>query len=145
MSSSLCPRFPSTTSCGWVRRNGFRSDLLVKADRMSMAASLEARSPFLDHHVVQFVSEIPLDYKLRLGSSKWILKKAMRGLLPDAIIDRKKHGFGGPVGAWFRGELADYARNVLLGERAARRGIFDLDAVRRMLDTHLSGRQDLEI
>lgn len=118
-------------------------DLLVKADRMSMAASLEARSPFLDHHVVQFVSEIPLDYKLRLGSSKWILKKAMRGLLPDAIIDRKKHGFGVPVGAWFRGELADYARNVLLGERAARRGIFDLDAVRRMLDTHLSGRQDL--
>ncbi len=118
-------------------------DLLVKSDRCSMAASLEARSPFLDHHLLQFVAEIPVYLKLRRGTSKYILKRAFRGLLPDRIIDRKKHGFGVPVGAWFRGELADYARDTLLGKRAAGRGIFDVDAVRAMVEAHTSGQRDL--
>jgi asparagine synthase (glutamine-hydrolysing) len=118
-------------------------DLLVKADRASMAASLEARAPFLDHALAEFAATIPTSLKLKRDTSKYILKKAVRGLLPDSIIDRKKHGFGVPVGAWLRGYLADYGRSVLLGERATRRGIFNAEAVRQMVDEHTSGRSDL--
>jgi len=118
-------------------------DLLVKADRSSMAASLEARSPFLDHQLTQFAAGIPSNLKVKRGVSKYILKKALRGVLPDKIIDRKKHGFGVPVGAWFRGDLAGYVNSVLLGDKAAKRGIMPQDTVRRMVDTHMSGKTDL--
>ncbi|HEC22222.1 MAG TPA: asparagine synthetase B, partial [Chloroflexi bacterium] len=118
-------------------------DLLVKADRCTMAASLEARSPFLDHLLVDFAAAIPPDLKLRGRVSKYILKRAVRRLLPRSIIERKKHGFGVPVGAWFRADLASYARDVLLGERASQRGIFHMEAVRAMLEAHVSGRADL--
>jgi len=118
-------------------------DLLVKVDRCSMAVSLEARSPFLDHHLVQFASQIPSNLKMKRSSSKYILKQALRGILPDSIIDRKKHGFGVPVGAWFRGELSDYIRDVLTGEKASRRGIFDVEAVYAMLDAHQNNKADL--
>lgn len=118
-------------------------DLLVKADRSSMAASLEARAPFLDHVLVQFAATIPSSLKLRRNTSKYILKKALRGVLPDVVIDRKKHGFGVPVGAWLRGQLAGYAQSVLLSEEASARGIFNMDAVRQMLEEHTSGHSDL--
>jgi asparagine synthase (glutamine-hydrolysing) len=118
-------------------------DLLVKADRSSMAASLEARSPFLDHQLVQFVANIPSEFKLRRGTSKYILKRALRGVLPDKVIDRKKHGFGVPVGAWFRGDLSSYMRGVLLGERSLGRGIWRGEALQEMIKAHLSGKADL--
>lgn len=118
-------------------------DLLVKVDRCSMAVSLEARSPFLDHHLVQFASEIPLNLKLKWGTSKYILKRAMRGILPNKIIDRKKHGFGVPVGTWFRGELADYTHAMLLEGPAVRRDIFYQEAVREMLHLHTGGMRNL--
>lgn len=118
-------------------------DLLVKADRSSMAVSLEARSPFLDHQLVQFAAAIPSNLKIKRGVSKYILKKALRGILPDRIIDRKKHGFGVPVGAWFKGALSEYVRNVLLGERAAQRGVFPRDTVERLIETHMAGKAEL--
>jgi len=118
-------------------------DLLVKTDRSSMAASLEARSPFLDHQLVHFASAIPSSLKVKNGVSKYILKKALRGVLPDKIIDRKKHGFGVPVGAWFRGELSGYVDSVLLGEKAASRQVFEHSAVREMVAVHKSGQTDL--
>jgi asparagine synthase (glutamine-hydrolysing) len=118
-------------------------DLLVKVDRTSMAVSLEARSPFLDHTLMQFAASLSPDLKMRRGTTKYILKKALRGLLPDSIIDRKKHGFGVPVGAWFRGDLAAYVQAVLLSERAASRGLFSTDAVRAMLNAHQSEEADL--
>lgn len=118
-------------------------DLLVKVDRCSMAVSLEARSPFLDHHLLEFANGIPAQLKLRQGKTKYILKQAMRGLLPDSIIDRPKHGFGVPVGAWFRGELAEYVRGVLLSERAIGRGIFEREGLQAMLESHQSGQADL--
>ncbi len=118
-------------------------DLLVKTDRNSMAASLEARSPFLDHQLVQFAAAIPSALKIRRGQSKYILKKALRGVLPDKIIDRKKHGFGVPVGAWFREDLAGYLQSVLLAEKAVGRGIFPPETVRQMIETHMSGKADL--
>jgi asparagine synthase (glutamine-hydrolysing) len=108
-----------------------------------MAASLEARSPFLDHQLVNFVAGIPASLKLRRGTSKYILKKALRGVLPDKIIDRKKHGFGVPVGAWFRGELEGYLRSVLLNERSLSRGLLRGDALKDMIDAHVSAKVDL--
>jgi asparagine synthase (glutamine-hydrolysing) len=118
-------------------------DLLVKADRSSMAASLEARSPFLDHQLVQFVASIPSELKLKRGTSKYILKKALKGVLPDKVIDRKKHGFGVPVGAWFRGDLSGYMQSVLLGERSLQRGIWQAGALRGMVEAHMGGKVDL--
>jgi asparagine synthase (glutamine-hydrolysing) len=112
-------------------------------DRTSMAVSLEARAPFLDHVLLQFAARIPTSLKLKGSSSKYIFKQAMRGILPDEIIDRKKHGFGVPVGAWMRGGLAEFARATLSGPKAERRGIFDVGAVREMLATHGSGKADL--
>ena len=118
-------------------------DLLVKVDRASMAVSLEARAPFLDHVLLQFVARIPTSLKLKGSSSKYIFKKAMRGILPDEIIDRKKHGFGVPVGAWMRGDLAMFMKETLSGPKAESRGIFDPDAIREMLATHETGKADL--
>lgn len=118
-------------------------DLLVKVDRMSMAVSLEARSPFLDHRLVEFAAQIPSSLKLRRNVSKYILKRALRGLLPKSVLERKKHGFGVPVGRWFREEMAEFAQGILLGPRALSRQIFDVEAVRSIIQSHLSGQQDL--
>ena len=118
-------------------------DLLVKTDRTSMAASVEVRSPFLDHQMVQFVAAIPTGLKLRWGTSKYILKRALRGVLPDRIIDRKKHGFGVPVGSWFRGDLSGYLRSALLGERSRARGIWRTEALEAMIEAHMSAKVDL--
>ena len=118
-------------------------DLLIKIDRMSMAVSLEARAPFLDHNLVEFMAGVPSNLKLRGSTSKHILKQALRGILPDEIIERRKHGFGVPVGRWFRNELADFAQDVLLAPRALQRGYFAEEAVRGIFNAHLSGRRDL--
>lgn len=117
-------------------------DLLIKADRASMAASLEARAPFLDHRLVELAAAIPSNLKLRGATTKAILKEAARGLLPDAIIDRPKHGFGVPVGRWFRGELAPYAREILLDPAAQGRGLFRPGAVEALLDEHMRGARN---
>ncbi len=118
-------------------------DLLVKADRCSMAASLEARAPFLDHVLVQFAAGIPTSLKMKSGKSKYILKRALSGILPKAIIERKKHGFGVPVGSWLRADLSEYARSILLDPKTLARGIFNSEAVQQMLTEHTSGRSDL--
>lgn len=118
-------------------------DLLVKVDRTSMAVSLEARSPFLDHRLAQFAMALPPEWKLRRGTGKYLLKRAMRGILPNRIIDRKKHGFGVPVGAWFRGDLAGYVREVLLDKRALERGFLNPVAVRGLIESHQHGGAEL--
>jgi asparagine synthase (glutamine-hydrolysing) len=110
---------------------------------MSMAVSLEARSPFLDHRLVEFAAQIPTSLKLRGNVSKYILKRALRGVLPKSVLERKKHGFGVPVGRWFREEMAEFAQGILLGPRALNRQIFDTEAVRSIMQSHLSGQQDL--
>ncbi|MBA7580945.1 Asparagine synthetase [glutamine-hydrolyzing] 1 [subsurface metagenome] len=117
-------------------------DLLVKADRASMAHALEVRSPFLDHHLMEFAASIPADMKFRGLTTKYILKKAFSNLLPKKIIHRPKQGFGVPLGSWFRGELKKLSYAVLLDEKAARRGYFKRDAVKALLDEHCSGRFD---
>ncbi len=118
------------------------SDLLVKMDIATMANSLEARSPFLDHHVMEFAARLPVRLKLRGGQLKYLLKRAFRGLLPDANLFRRKQGFGVPVGEWFRAELKDFVRDLLLSSRARQRGLFRPQAVQRLLDRHQRREQD---
>jgi asparagine synthase (glutamine-hydrolysing) len=115
-------------------------DILTKVDRMSMAHGLEARVPLLDHRLVEFAATIPAAFKLRDGTTKHIFKRAMRGLLPDAIIDRRKRGFAVPLGRWFRGRLGGFVRDLLLSERSRRRGIFNEDYIERLLKRHERGR-----
>jgi asparagine synthase (glutamine-hydrolysing) len=117
-------------------------DLLVKADRASMAASLEARSPFLDQELLALAARVPANLKLRGGVTKAILRQLAAGLLPPEIINRPKHGFGVPVGRWFRQDLRQYARDILLDPQTLARGYFRESAVRALLDEHTSGRRN---
>ena len=119
-------------------------DILTKVDRMTMAHSLEARPPLLDHKLVEFAATIPARFRLNGGTTKYLFKQAMRGMLPDAIIDRQKHGFAVPLARWFRGELAGFARDVLLSDTCRQRGIFDTRFVERLLQLNARGR-DLDL
>jgi asparagine synthase (glutamine-hydrolysing) len=116
-------------------------DLLIKADRCSMMASLEARAPFLDHELAEFAATIPFNLKLRGAKTKHILKESARGLLPDDIIERKKHGFGVPLGAWLRRDIGA-ARDILLSRRARARCLLDMTVVERLIREHESGARD---
>lgn len=114
-------------------------ELLMKQDQMSMAASIESRVPFLDHPLVEFAAALPLRMKLRGMSTKYILRQAMKGLLPPEILSRKKMGFPVPVGAWFAGAFRHVVDEFVLSPRAAARGLFDMNAVSRMADAHVRG------
>jgi asparagine synthase (glutamine-hydrolysing) len=114
-------------------------DLLVKVDIATMAVSLEARSPFLDHRVVEFAASLPSRWKLRGRTSKYILKDVFGDLLPGDILRRGKMGFGVPIGRWFREELRGYLREVLLDPASLSRGYFDAARVRELVDEHQEG------
>ncbi len=116
-------------------------DLLIKADRCSMQASLEARAPFLDHQLAEYAATIPFNLKLNGSRSKHILKEAAQDLLPTEIIERQKHGFGIPLGAWLRRDLG-VVRDTLLSQRARQRGLLDLETVERLVKEHAQGRRD---
>jgi asparagine synthase (glutamine-hydrolysing) len=117
-------------------------DLLVKVDVATMAHSLEARSPFLDHHVMEYAARLPDSLKLRDGQTKYILKKSLRGILPAQVLERPKMGFGVPVGRWFREDLKEMVHEVLLGERALARGYFRRGSLVDIVSRHMSGRED---
>jgi asparagine synthase (glutamine-hydrolysing) len=113
---------------------------------MSMAHSIETRVPLLDHKLVEFAATIPPEMNLRSGSTKYIFKSAMRGLLPDRIIDRKKQGFAVPLNFWFRGKLGAYLRDLLLGESSRRRGFFNIPYVESLIARHDRGENlDLQL
>jgi asparagine synthase (glutamine-hydrolysing) len=114
-------------------------ELLMKQDQMSMAASIESRVPFLDHKLVEFAARLPREMKLRGSTTKWILREAMKGILPTEILDRPKMGFPVPVGTWFRGAYKHVVDEYVLGERAMSRGVFDGDAVRSLVARHNTG------
>jgi len=115
-------------------------DILTKVDRMSMAHSLEARVPLLDHKLVEFAATIPQELKLKQGVTKHIFKKAMRGILPDNIIDRPKHGFAVPLGQWFKGRFDVFLHDLLLSDTSRRRGILNLSQVEHLIRLHRGGR-----
>lgn len=115
--------------------------LLPKVDRMTMAHSLEGRSPFLDQELMQFAAEIPAEIKLKDGQLKWILKQAGLQFFTDEFLNRPKQGFGVPLGDWFRGELNSFTRETLLSERAMARGWFRREYIENLLSEHESKRQ----
>jgi asparagine synthase (glutamine-hydrolysing) len=117
----------------------YLQELLMKQDQMSMAASIESRVPFLDHHLVEFACALPAGMKLRGLTTKYILRRAMRNRLPRQILTRPKMGFPVPVGAWLRGHYASIVDEYLLSERAARRGLLRQDYVREMVSRHRAG------
>ncbi len=117
-------------------------DLLAKMDVATMASSLEARSPLLDHELMEFAASLPAHLKVQGREKKVVLRRALRGWVPDEVLDAPKRGFRLPIGAWFRGELRDFSRDVLLDSRALGRGYFREPYVRELLDNHAAGVQD---
>ncbi len=118
------------------------NDLLVKVDIASMANSLEARSPFLDHKVIEFAASLPENLKMRRFQTKYLLKNVAARLVPKDVIYRQKMGFGVPIGKWFRGEMKDFVHSVLLSEKAMNRGITDPALVRVWIEHHETGVAD---
>jgi len=117
-------------------------DILTKVDRMSMAVGLEAREPLLDHRLVEFAARLPSSMRVRGGTGKWLMKRALRRHLPDDILYRPKMGFVTPVGAWFRGPLAGEAEAIARGSALAATGWFDAARIAALAGEHKSGRAD---
>jgi asparagine synthase (glutamine-hydrolysing) len=121
-------------------------DILTKVDRMTMAHSIEARPPLIDHRLVEFAATVPARFRLHNGRTKHLFKQAMRGVLPDHIIDRPKHGFAVPLAQWLRTDLAVFARDILLSPTARARGLFNLRHVEHLLQLNDRGRTlDLQL
>jgi asparagine synthase (glutamine-hydrolysing) len=127
-------------------KNYLPNDILTKVDRMSMAHSIEARVPLLDHKMVEFAATIPPELKLKGKTTKYIFKKAMEGILPDDILYRPKRGFAIPLGRWFRGRLSTYVRDLLLSRNSVERGLFSQSYVERLIQMNDRGRPlDLQL
>ena len=118
------------------------NDLLVKVDIATMANSLEARSPFLDHNVIEFAATLPESMKMGNFQTKSLLKKVAARLVPKEVVYRKKMGFGVPVGKWFRHEMKDFVRGVLLSEKSLQRGVVRPEVIEKYVDEHTSGQFD---
>ena len=117
-------------------------DLLPLTDRMSMAHSVEARAPFLDHELIEFMATVPVEYKLKGLDKKHLLKQAFRGTLPDEILDRRKQGFTVPLTVWFRNELAPLVQDKLSRQNIERLGYFKWETVSRLLSEHMSAKEN---
>jgi asparagine synthase (glutamine-hydrolysing) len=119
-----------------------RGDILVKADRMSMAHSLELRVPFLDREVFAVAATVPVELKLppHTAETKYAMRQALRDVVPPAIVNRKKLGFPTPTRVWLRGEMYEWAHDIL--DRSDAGDLLDLDYARRLLDAHKRGEAD---
>jgi asparagine synthase (glutamine-hydrolysing) len=133
---------PVTRMTRFDFRTYLPEDVLTKVDRMSMAHSIETRVPLLDTAVVELAASLPASMKIGGGRQKHVLKRAVSDLLPAFILERPKHGFGVPIGTWFRGRLGDLFADTLLSTRARQRGLFREATLRRLVGEHLDGRRD---
>lgn len=138
-----------TDASEWINRVGWqdlskylRDIVLVKVDRASMAASLEVRAPFLDHTLVEWASQLPSEYLFHKGTTKRILKDAVRDMLPGGIVDRPKKGFGIPLAQWLRGPLKPLLLELTEEARIRDQGLLDPTALRALVESHLSGYSD---
>jgi len=118
------------------------SDILTKVDRMTMAASLEARVPLLDHELIEYVQKIPAQLKLKGFATKYIFKKALEGIVPNEILYREKQGFGVPINEWINLQLKDRIHETLLEKRTLERGYFETKYIKILLDEHHKNRRD---
>jgi asparagine synthase (glutamine-hydrolysing) len=118
------------------------NDILAKVDRAAMAVSLETRVPLLDPEVVQFAWRLPLDFKIRGGTTKWLLRQALYRHVPRELIERPKMGFGVPLDSWLRGPLRDWAEALLDERRLGDEGYFHPQAVRKVWDAQLGGQDN---
>ncbi len=114
-------------------------DLLVKMDIASMAHSLEVRSPFLDHYLLEFAASLPSNLKVRWGRGKWILRRSLRGLLPKGVLQRRKRGFTPPLERWLQEDLREMVWDLLTDQRARERGYFRPERVERLIREHMEG------
>jgi asparagine synthase (glutamine-hydrolysing) len=114
--------------------------LLMRVDKMTMATSVEARVPFLDHKLVEFAMGLPREMKYSRGQTKRVLKRALRGVIPDRVIDRKKVGFGAPINEWMLDRLGGFVERALMNSPLRRRELFDYDFIAQLLKEHRSGR-----
>lgn len=121
-----------------IKRN-LPLDILARIDRMGMANSIEVRVPLLDHKLVEFAATIPAHMKLNGGRTKHVFREAMRGILPDEVVNRRKQNFAAPLSHWFRGELHTFVREVLLSGRCMARGYFNTRYIEKLLARHASG------
>jgi asparagine synthase (glutamine-hydrolysing) len=117
-------------------------DLLARGDKMSMAASLEARMPLLDHQLVEFAASLPPDLKVRGLKRKYLLKQVASQWLPDEIINRRKQGFPIPISQWLRGEAREFCHDLLAPDAVSRHGYFDPAVVQSLLRDHDTGAAD---
>jgi asparagine synthase (glutamine-hydrolysing) len=117
-------------------------DILTKVDRAAMAVSLETRIPMLDQRVVEFAWSLPLDYKIRNGQGKWILRELLNKYVPQELVERPKMGFGVPLHNWLRGPLLDWSQNLLNPTKLRNQGYFNTEAVLQKWNEHLSGKRD---
>lgn len=120
-------------------RVSLAGDMLVKVDRMSMANSLEVRVPLLDHELAEYVATIPIEQRFPRWRLKGLLKDTMADILPGKILNLPKHGFTIPLAAWFRGDLASYAQDILLSTEAQQRGLLNVKAIESLLREHRQG------
>jgi asparagine synthase (glutamine-hydrolysing) len=116
--------------------------LLMLTDKMTMAVSLEARVPYLDHRVVEFAARVPTDLKIKGMELRYLHKRSFRGHLPHYVYRQKKKGFGAPVGTWLRNELRDMVADLLSESRLRTQNIFDPHCVARLVDDHYAQRAD---
>jgi asparagine synthase (glutamine-hydrolysing) len=123
-------------------KTSLADDLLLLTDKMSMAASIECRAPFIDQELVELSARIPSDFKVRGLSMKYLLKKAVQPWLPSEILHRKKRGFGAPVGSWLRRDLEPLMQETLSETQVRKRGFFDWDAVQGIIESHRAQRND---
>lgn len=117
-------------------------DNLVKVDRASMACSLETRVPLIDHHLFEFAWSLPLDYKIKGGKGKHLLRQVLYRHVPEALIERPKMGFGVPVGDWLKGPLREWAESLLDPERLKAEGYLNPDPITKKWSEHLAGSRN---